>query len=151
MGLSHDLKTPEGIRLSPDSVISLRQKGFFVTPNGQLLSNEGEVMIETALGLQYTLRFGEISTGGASTAAEEPAAGKELTKEKTPDERRYLFITVSFNPARAAQYAEEGKPPSERGKQLADELRNRFADWYYVITGADFKKIRPHKKDLVKG
>jgi hypothetical protein len=158
MGLSQELKTPEGIRLSAESVISLRQKGFFITPQGQLLSNEGEVMVETALGIQYTLRFGEVAnpgisqttqpTGGAPSA-KDPSA-KEPAKEKSNiEERRYLFITVNYSPEKAAKYAEAGSLPGDRGKKLADELRNRFADWYYVISGTDFKKIRPHKKDLL--
>jgi hypothetical protein len=77
MGLSHDLKTPEGIRLSPESMLSLRQKGFFVTPAGQLLSNEGDLSLEAANGLQYTLRFGEIAPGGANPATDIEPAAKE--------------------------------------------------------------------------
>ncbi len=154
MGLSQDLKTPEGIRLSPESILSLRQKGFFVTPMGQLLSNEGEIMVETVSGLQYTLRFGEIAPGSAAAAADSATAGKpagEINKEKSapPEERRYLFITVNYSAERAAQYTEEGAIPSDRGKRISDELRNRFADWYYIISGSEFNRLRPHKKDLM--
>ena len=168
MGLSHDLKTPEGIRLSPESVLSLRQKGFFVTPAGQLLSDKGDLSLEAANGLQYTLRFGEIASGGGNPATDtEPvakASGAGLPTNKTeerkdakdskesaknPTERRYLFIMVSYNPDRARQYA-DGREPSGKGKELERELRNRFADWYYVISGADFNKLRPRKKDLMK-
>lgn len=150
MGLSHDLKTPEGIRLSPDSLISLRQKGFFVTQMGQLLSNEGELLVETANGLQYTLRFGEIAAGPSSSTTESAPGAKESAKEA--GERRYLFITVSYNSARAQQYAADGgQPVSQRGEQLEKELQNRFADWYYIISGTDFQKLRPKKKDLLKG
>jgi hypothetical protein len=153
MGLSQDLKTPEGIRLSPESILSLRQKGFFVTQMGQLLSNAGEIMAETISGLQYTLRFGEIAAGGASTAAESSTSKPtgEANKEKNapPEERRYLFITVNYSAERAAKYAEESGTPSDRGKRVADELRNRFADWYYIISGTEFNRLRPHKKDLM--
>ncbi len=169
MGLSHDLKTPEGIRLSPESVLSLRQKGFFVTPAGQLLSNEGDLSLEAANGLQYTLRFGEIAPGGAGTTTDGEAAGKEGKEPKenrqakdikdakepkiapkNPGERRYLFIMASYNPDRARQYA-EGREPSGKGKELERELRDRFADWYYIISGGDFNKLRPRKKDLTGG
>ncbi|MYC81922.1 MAG: DUF4340 domain-containing protein, partial [Acidobacteria bacterium] len=67
--LTRDLKTPEGIRLSMESVLSLRRKGFFITPIGQLLSNEGEILVETANGIQYTLRFGEVAPGGTAAPA----------------------------------------------------------------------------------
>jgi hypothetical protein len=168
MGLSHDLKTPEGIRLSPESMLSLRQKGFFITPSGQLLSNEGDMSLETANGLQYTLRFGEIASGGGSPAADnEPVAkaggagapvnkaqdrkdGKDSKESpKNLGERRYLFIMVSYNPDRARQYA-EGREPGGNGKELERELRDRFADWYYIISGSDFNKLRPRKKDLMR-
>jgi hypothetical protein len=56
---------------------------------------------------------------------------------------------VGYNADRARQYA-EGREPSEKGKELERELRDRFADWYYIISGADFNKLRPRKKDLMK-
>jgi hypothetical protein len=101
LGLSRDLKTPEGIRLSPESITSLRQKGFFVTQMGQLLSNEGEVLIETEKGVHYTLRFGEVASS------------------QSDGEQRYVFITAD-----------------------SPELRNRFADWYYIISAVDFAALR---------
>ena len=140
--LSADLKIRKGVQLSLESVTSLRRKGFFVTRTGQLLSNEGEILVETASGLEYTLRFGEIApaSGGQSGAGQD---GGE-------NERRYMFITVSYSEARAKRYA-DGKEPDGEGKKLAEELRFRFADWYYVISGADFKNLRPSRRDLLKG
>ena len=122
-----------------ESFQSLRQKGFFVNQRtGQLLSNEGEIIVETKNGLQYTLRFGEIASSGQ--AAKDGDDGEES------GERRYVFITVNFSQARADKY--EGD--AEKGKELAEELRTRFADWYYVISGADFNKLRPKRADLLR-
>ncbi|HEU0007973.1 MAG TPA: DUF4340 domain-containing protein [Terriglobia bacterium] len=157
LGLSQDLKTPEGIRLSPESMLSLRQKGFFVTPRGQLLSNEGEVTVESANGLLYSLRFGEIASGGTPSSAAAPPEGQTASKapagqsapSKGEGERRYLFITVSYSEERAQKYS-TGQEPSSRGPALERELRNRFADWYYIISGADFQKLRPSRQDLIK-
>ena len=148
--LTRDLKTRQGIQLAMNSVMSLRQKGFFITPNGQLFSNEGEIIVETANGLQYTLRFGEIAAGGTGAAGGGEASGEEESKP-AEEERRYLFITVNHSDARAKQYAGEDKDPDEKGKDLARELQNRFADWYYVISGADFKNLRPRRRDLTSG
>jgi hypothetical protein len=139
-----------------ESVMSLRQKGFFVTPTGQLLSNEGEIVVDAANGLQYTLRFGEIAGGATSTteeapanpAGEDPAAAQEKEQKPAEGERRYLFITVNYNEARAQNYAGKDKEPDKKGKELAGELTNRFAGWYYVIQGADFSKLRPSSKQL---
>ncbi len=143
LGLTEDLKTPEGIRLSSESVLSLRQKGFFVTPLGQLLSNEGEIRVETANGLEYFLRFGEIAPGGADSSALAGGGEGEAANEKV--ERRYLFITVRHSSARAQRYGQDG---GAQGKALERELRNRFAEWYYIISGADFEKLRPRRRDL---
>ena len=148
--LTRDLKTRQGIQLAMDSVMSLRQKGFFITPNGQLFSNEGEIIVETANGLQYTLRFGEIAAGGTGAAGGGEASSEDESKP-AEEERRYLFITVNHSDARAKQYAGEDKDPDEKGKDLALELQNRFADWYYVISGADFKNLRPRRRDLTSG
>ena len=151
--LTRDLKTAKGITLSMESIASLRQKGFFIVRTGQLFSNEGEILVETANGLQYTLRFGEIASGGSSAPAGD-AGGSEPTqpaaKADQQQERRYVFITVSYSEARAKKYA-DGKEPDDKGKDLARELRNRFADWYYVISGADFSKLRPSRPQLLRG
>jgi hypothetical protein len=149
--LTEDLKTQNGIQLSMESVMSLRQKGFFMTQTGQLFSNEGEIIVDAANGLQYTLRFGEIaSSGGDNDDAGEAKEGETQAKESSKDEQRYLFITVNYSEARARQYS-DGKDPDKKGEELARELRNRFADWYYVITGADFNNLRPSRRDLLKG
>ncbi len=139
-GLSSDLKTDQGLRLTMESFQSLRDKGFFVNQfTGQLLSNEGEIIVETKNGLQYTLRFGEIASTGQ--------AAKDGENDEEAGERRYVFITVNFSQARADKY--EGD--AAKGKELAEELRNRFAEWYYVISGADFNKLRPKRADLLRG
>jgi len=153
-GLSEDLKTFEGIRLSRESVVSLRQRGFFVTAVGQLFSNEGEILVESANGLLYTLRFGEVAGGGeAAAAGEDPGAadpqGEKAAEDRERGERRYLFITVSHSDARARQYGSGNGNPGSAGKALEKELRNRFADWYYVISGADFAKLRPRRRELL--
>jgi hypothetical protein len=138
-GLTQNLRAQEGIQLTMESFQSLRAKGYFINQiTGQLLSNEGEMVVDTADGLQYTLRFGEIADGPAGTPA---AAGADAES----GERRYVFITVAFSQARAEQY--EGD--AAKGKELEEELRNRFADWYYVISGADFNSLRPSRSDLL--
>jgi len=148
--LTQDLKTTEGITMSMDSIMSLRQKGFFVTPTGQLLSNEGEIVVETDKGLVYTLRFGEIAPSQPGAVQTEPKAGE--TDATRTEERRYVFITVHYDEEKARTYNDGDLAKiGDQGKRLARELTNRFADWYYVISGADFTKLRPKSKELVKG
>ena len=144
--LTRDLRAKNGIQMSIDSVMSLRQKGFFLTAQGQLFSNEGEVIVETNNGLKYTLRFGEIAPGHKTTSKK-----GEIGANEAAEEHRYLFITVDHDAVRAKQYSEKGKEPNQQGDNLARELQNRFANWYYVISGADFSSLRPSRRDLLKG
>ncbi len=139
-GLSEDLKAREGIQPTMENFRSLQGKGFFPNPyTGQILSNEGEILVESKDGLQYVLRFGEIAPGGAGPQKAESAESSKV-------EARYVMVSVEYSEARAKRY--EGD--TEKGKELADELRARFAEWYYVISGADFSKLRPSRRDLLK-
>ena len=134
-GLSADLKAREGIQPTMENFRSLQGKGFFPNPyTGQILSNEGEIVVDSKNGLRYTLRFGEVARGGA-----EPGSDQEESDGESEGERRYLMVSVEFSEGRAESY--EGD--TEQGGELADELRARFADWYYVISGAGLCKATP--------
>ncbi|MDX1980646.1 MAG: DUF4340 domain-containing protein [Bryobacteraceae bacterium] len=110
------------LEMTLEGVTSMRQRGFFLAPTGRLLANEGEMMVETQNGVAYTLRFGEVASG----------------------EDRYLFVTAGYDAARAAKYGDA----TGGGESAAKELTNRFADWYYVIRGADFQKLRLKRRDI---
>ncbi|MFN7992661.1 MAG: DUF4340 domain-containing protein [Bryobacteraceae bacterium] len=114
----------ETVELSLETALSLRQKGFYITPEGRVYSSEGDMTVETNNGLMYSLRFGEV-------AAPE-------TKSGAPGDNRHLFVMVHFDPARAASYGGD----AAAGQRAARELNNRFADWYYVISGKDFQNLR---------
>lgn len=138
-GLSAGLKAREGVQPTMENFRSLQGKGFFPNPyTGQILANEGEIVVDSKDGLRYTLRFGEIAPGGGGQEAGDDG--------DTEGERRYLMISVDYDEKRTEQY--EGD--AEAGKDLADELRARFAEWYYVISGADFAKLRPSRTALRK-
>jgi hypothetical protein len=109
-GLTRDLKTGEkGIRLTDSAVLSLQGKGFYPSPDGKLLSNQGDVLVETEEGVVYTLRFGEVNfaTGEELSAGSEEDTAKDAAKGKAKDakkaegstESRYLMVTASFDPS----------------------------------------------------
>jgi len=129
--LAEDLKQGQ-VRLSVETAMALRQRGYFLAPNGRLYAKEGEMTVETADGLVYVLRFGEVATSAGET---KPAAGGE---------NRYLFATVSFDAARAAKYGGD----AAAGERRARELNGRFAEWFYIISDADFQKLRVRRKGL---
>ena len=103
------------LQMSLESAMSLRQKGFFITPTGRLLANEGEMTVETAGGVVYSLRFGELSGSG---------------------DNRYLFATAA--------------PKGPEAERQARDLNARFADWYYIISGAELQKLRLKRKDVAR-
>ena len=119
--------------LSAEDRADLARKGFYLAPDGQLLSSQGEIVIRTVRGVFYTLRFGEIAPHDAAPAQ----AG-------TPGENRYLFIMVDFDPQSAST---PGRASEGAGKVKL--LRSRFAPWYYVIAADSFRHIRVQRRDLV--
>ena len=117
----------------------LARKGFYLAPTGELLSNQGEIVVRTIRGVFYTLRFGDIapSAGGSPTTA---GAG-----ESAPRESRYLFIMVDFTPSAA-----QTPGRATEGQERANVLRARFAPWYYAISADSFAELRLRRTDLVK-
>jgi hypothetical protein len=107
-GLTSELKATgdgKGIRLSRASQVSLSSRGFYLTRDGRLLSNTGDVLPTTDEGIIYTLRFGEVTfaTGDALTAGSEEeekskAAAEGKKKAEGASENRYLFVTAEFDP-----------------------------------------------------
>ena len=77
-GLSRSLEdNDEGISLNREGLVSLQEKGYYFTRDGQLVSNEGEAQVRSKDGVVYTLRFGEIvyGAGEAVTARDGDVGG----------------------------------------------------------------------------
>jgi len=178
-GLSASLKgSSHGpASLSTADQLSLQRKGFYLSRDGQLLSNEGELEVETTEGVVYTLRFGEVlyGSGLSVTAGSDRKSG---VKDKGA-ESRYLFVSTYFDedvfgkkPPRPANddfltkadslWTDKDRSNKERqdkldrwtirfdnARELSETLNARFADWYYVISASNFDKLRLDRKDLM--
>jgi hypothetical protein len=116
-------------RISPEDRADLARKGFYLTADGQLVANSGEIVVRTRRGVYYTLRFGDIAPDSETSAME----------------NRYLFIMVDHDPTAA-----DTAGRAAEGQQLAQLLRTRFAPWYYVITSASFSTLRVGRAQLTK-
>ncbi len=173
-GLSAALRAAPGSGLTTADMMDLQNKGFYLTRDGQLLSNEGEMQVATRDGVVFTLRFGEVLYGsGLSVTAGAP----ETTGEKGPAENRYLFVSASFDPSTVSKPKEpantdfRSKPDStwnasdrankalqdeldrwkskvDSGRQRAEELNARFANWYYVISEQTFTRLDVKRTSL---
>ncbi len=177
-GLSASLSKSEATtEITTDNIRSLQSKGFFMTRDGSLRSNEGELQIHTYRGVTYSLRFGEIVYGSGEDVSAGTAASDK--KDGGPGENRYLFVTTNFEesdfpePIAPSDTEYLNKPDSlwsEKdkknkslddlhsdweqivtfGRERSDELNSRFADWYYVISADSFNKLHLTRKDIEK-
>ena len=121
--MARDLQSGQ-MQLSMQTALALRQFGFLLTQSGHILATDGDMTVEMANGVAYQIRFGDVATSGD----------------------RYIFVTTSWDPQRAARYGDN----SGAGEKSAASLNTRFADWFYVIRNADFQKLRLTNKDVVR-
>jgi FKBP-type peptidyl-prolyl cis-trans isomerase len=135
-----------------------------------LFGTEGRLDVATSDGLRYSFMFGKIALGDDEDQEPEGKAPAKPDEAK-PDEakpadgaNRYVAVFVTYDAAldevakaEAKQQAEqaeaakaEGKeppPPVKRkglsGRERADKAQQRFQQFFYVISDASFKKLRP--------
>ena len=61
-------------------------------------------------------------------------------------EWRYLFVTTTWDGIQANAYGDSSKA----GERSSRDLNIKFADWFYVISNADFQKLRLTKQDVLR-
>ena len=163
--------------LARADVLSLQSRGYYLTRDGGLRSNEGDLEVRSSEGILYTLRFGEVLYG----TGEAVSAGATETADaaSSPGENRYLFITAEFEadrfsePPLPSNMEFEGKDRYDqtdadltnqarheahttwqsdmaRRAALIEELEARFAPWYFVISSESFDKVHLTRTDLTK-
>ncbi len=96
-GLTARLERANGIEASILGS-QLRAKGYFMGRGGKLFSNEGDLLFDTASGVRYTLRFGELVSGDGDEVS--AGLGSDAPKEDADPNKsannRYLMVTVEF-------------------------------------------------------
>ena len=163
--------------LARADVLSLQSRGYYLTRDGGLRSNEGDLEVRSSEGILYTLRFGEVLYG----TGEAVSAGATETADASsgPGENRYLFITAEFEadrfsePPLPSNMEFEGKDRYDqtdadltnqarheahttwqsdmaRRAALIEELEARFAPWYFVISSESFDKVHLTRTELTK-
>ncbi len=130
--MARDLRDGK-MQLSIEIALALRQFGFLLTQAGRILASDGEMTVELANGVADQIRFGDVAATGSDTSK---AAGAD----------RYLFVTASWDAARASHYGDT----TGAGERAAHDLNARFADWFYVIANSDFQKLRLSKKQALR-
>ena len=142
-------------RITQSDVEILTRRGFYPTPEGGLLSNEGELLVRTTEGVLYTLRFGEIVYGRGDAVV----LGDESSDEEDAGaaENRYVFITAEFDQAALSEPSlsdtdarESWERRVREGQATADRLATRFANWYYVIAADSYDRIHKPREEFLK-
>jgi hypothetical protein len=177
-GLSGNLRQAfEERTITNADLQTMQSRGFYPTQAGDMLSNEGELLVRTEESVLYTLRFGEILYGSGNAVA----IGDETSddEETGVGENRYVLITAEFDPSglpepsrpsnrdfenkaegqwtdadrenkeRADLYA-QWERRTETGQRRAEELSTRFAKWYYVISAGSYNRVHKTREDFLK-
>ena len=144
----------EAGQINQADLTTLQSRGFIPTPDGGLLSNEGEVLVGTNEGVRYTFRFGEVVYGQGDAVLLGDATSDD--QASGAGENRYVFITAEFDQALL------GDPPASdadaraswdrrvgEGQRKADRLATRFASWYYVVAATSYEQIHKPRRDFL--
>ncbi len=115
---------------------AMHRAGFFVTEDGAVYSNEGDLHVDTSDGVRTTLRFGEVVPGASEGA----------------DMRRWLVIDAALRVEALPRGADGAVAPEarKRAEERVAQLEDRFGAWYYVISSSSFDSLRPKRADLVR-
>lgn len=122
-------------------------------PEGVQVDEEGNV-IKPAEEKDEKPADAEQAKDDADSADDQDATPEKADdNEKTPDLGDVYQRAIEKYRADQKKYEEDLKARAEKveeGKKKVDELNDRFADWYYVITEEDFDKLRLNREQLVK-
>ncbi len=103
--LARVLATPDkGFKLGLTDQLSLQSRGFFITADGRFVASEGQMSVQTAEGITYTLWFGEgvpdteDAASGGRVGAEAAGAPETTAGPSSTGTARYLMVTAAFDP-----------------------------------------------------
>lgn len=127
--LAATLSLNKGLSMGEEEIASLADKGFYVTNNGQLFSNEGEATFTLESGVSYAIRFGNsFFASGLEVSAGTSSNTKTTDEKKNSTASRYLFIMAQVDstflgpaPKRLSEVSEIADDADEASKKAHDE------------------------------
>lgn len=112
----------EKVTLNPTDLLAMQDRGFYVTPDGQFLANEGELSFSLDDGISYQLCFGEVlfGEGETLTAGTNETPGSPNQAGPTGDdavkpgvrEARFLMVNMMLDESKLPKQPEEPKAPT---------------------------------------
>lgn len=94
----------------------------------------------------------EPTEGSAPVVSDDPADATSPTNTAEDPKKFYEAALAKYEQDQKT-YENDLKAYEDKvtaGEKLVKELRNRFADWYYVVSGDSFENLRQGRKTLVK-
>jgi hypothetical protein len=77
-------------------------------------------------------------------------AGKPASDIKRADEEKAADAERKRIEAENKQKTDEYEASIKKGKERAKQLNDRFADWFYLISDDDYKKVHVARNELIK-
>ncbi len=129
-GLSADLKAAADFTNRKESLLTLATRGFIVARAGdqvEVCSKEGEVRCLMNDGLEYVLRFGDVTADSGATSKNEEKDKEqkeepEKDKKKSSGLNRYLFVMAEFN-SEAISKPQLEPLPEEKSAETKDATK----------------------------
>ncbi len=154
-GLGETLKKNKIIATDKTARDSLMMRGFYpakVQGKSGIYSNEGEFRCLMKDGVEYVLRFGNISVSRRADSEE----GKDGEK-KSGGVNRYIFVVAEFNPTAVPKPKLEELPKAEPEKPAADAADKDKPGEVVVSKGAadeenpaDAQKLKAQRERIEK-
>lgn len=165
------LKGEKGGRLDLQGELDMQDKGFFFERStGQILANEGNIIVGTRKGVVYIVKFGEEFSGneidlevGREKAAQEESSASGADAEKSAEDAaagatrgRYLFVGATFNPELLGPRPEPPVKPEPPAEDAADkdELQKAYEQALkdYELAESVYKdRLKFYEEDLQNG
>lgn len=125
------------VALDAGDIARLQRAGFFLSPQGRLIANSGNLTLRTADGFLYTLWFGEI-TDAPIVAGSVFEPGDADAQPAPATSARLVLVTV-----KAAD------PDDEAATAEALERSRRLARWWPLIEDSAFDRLHPSLTDML--
>ncbi len=147
----------------PQPFTSAIRQGFFQDSTGNLVANQGELIVKTKQGINYRIYFGEVAVSTDDQSGENQPTNKNQGN-------RYVILEAKYDQSNDTEYVPPAEPakdnvesatdeankeeektePENKNLKKAEELEGRYAEWIYVVSDADCQKLRKSRPDLVQ-
>lgn len=118
-----------------------------------LFGTEGRLDVTSKDGLRYSFMFGKVALGDDQDKDEDAKAPEKKDNQPAEGANRYLAVFVTYDAA-LDEDAKTEAPAADKskkkltGKDRAAKAQERFQRFFYVISNADFKRLRPELAKL---